>query len=184
MRLFYRLYQRQILSTAAITLLIIWCLTASVLALSKETVFKVLYVTPERIELVGEKSNIADDIFLQNFVSTYVAYCYNYDNKRFIKNLSKCGDFMNPRLWQTKQDELRQIIDGLKKENYTQTTVIEGVPVFLPNGDLRFDVLSTKTSASNQASIKVRITLTVKRIPLYQENMTHYEVQSAKEDLI
>lgn len=91
---------------------------------------------------------------------------------------------MHPRLWKEKQDELRQIIAGLKNESYTQTTIIDGVPVFLPNGDLQFDVLSTKTSPSAQASIKVRITLTLKRIPLYQENMTHYEVQNAKEDLI
>jgi len=184
MRLFYRLYRRQILSTAAIGLLVVWCLTASILALSKETIFNVLYVTPERIELVGESSHVADDIFLQNFISTYVAYCYNYDNKSFVKNLSKCGDFMHPRLWKSKQDELKQIIEGLKKDNYSQTTVIEGVPVFLPNGNLQFDVLSTKTTTSSQASIKVRITLTVKRVPLYQENMTHYEVQNAKEDLI
>lgn len=184
MRLYFQLYRRQIVTITIITLLVLWAVTASLVAIKKDTQYIILSVNRDSVEVLNEADPKLDGVFLQNFIYTYISYCYNYDKARFITNVSKCGDFMNPKLWSAKQSDLKFAIAALEKEKYTLSTIIEGVPQILPSGDIQIDARSTKTSESGQSSMKVRITLRIKKVPFYSENMTHYEVQDAKEEPI
>jgi hypothetical protein len=152
--------------------------------MKKDTQFKVVYIEKDTIQVLKEDDAKLDNVFLQNFIFTYISYCYNYDQTRFISNVSKCGDFMNPRLWASKQSDLKAAYNSISKEKYTLSTIIDGVPQVLPNGDIQIDAKTTKSSDGNQSSMKVRITLKVKKIPFFTENMTHYEVQDVKEEPI
>lgn len=184
MRLYFNLYFRQIFTSALIGILVLWAISASVVAMKKEIQFKILYVSQDNIQVLQENEEKLDNIFLQNFIFTYISYCYNYDKARFIANVSKCGDFMNPKLWASKQTDLKDAFASITKEKYTLATVIDGTPQILPNGNIQIDARSTKTTEVGQSSLKVRITLEIKKVPFYKENMTHYEVQSAKEEPI
>lgn len=184
MKLYLQLYRTQVSIIVIILILFFWATTASLIAVKKETEYVVLAVREDSVTIVDENSETLDNVFLQNFIYTYVSYCYNYDKERFISNVSKCGDFMNPKLWSAKQADLKYAMAALDKEKYILSTTIEGVPQILPNGDIQIDARSSKTTETSQSSLKVRITLRVNKIPFFKENMTRYEVQYAKEEAI
>lgn len=184
MSLYFKLYKAEIFRIVAGAILLMWALTASIIAVKKDLTFKVLYATSDKIEVLDEDSSKLDNVFLQNFIFTYVSYCYNYDRARFAKNVGKCGDFMHPKLWAAKQSELQLAIDEMKRADYTLSTFILNTPQILANGDIQIDVKSTKTNSVGQSTLNIRVTLKVKKIPLLLENMTHYEVQNAKEEII
>ncbi len=184
MNLYYQLYRKQLFIITTISLLALWAITSSIIALKKETEVRILYVEDNSVEVLGGEEPKLKSVFLQNFIAAYIAYCYNYDHSRFVANLEQCGDFMNPRLWTAKQPELTSAKARLDKEQYSLSTIIDRTPVILPNGEIQIDAKSTRTTELNQSVLRVRITLKVKKIPFFSENMTHYEVQDVKEEPI
>lgn len=184
MRLYLSLYYRQFLLGTLIATLALWAITASWKATTAEPRFSIILANEDGIHLIKENDIPTNTAFLQNFILAYVGYCYNYSASTFDHNIRKCGDLMSQALWNEKQSDITRTANSIRSEAFIQSTMISGEPKVQDDGKIVLTVLSSRFEKKDTLNIKVRVHLTIRRIPLREENLYGYEVTNAEENQI
>lgn len=182
-KLYLKLYQKNIFSLLIITLLVCWSISMSVLAFRNQTKILILQVTEDGVFDVSSDENKLDNIFLINFLRAYVGYCYNYDVNSFDKNMSRCSDMMSEKLWNTKKEQISRAVNELKSDKVSYTTSLDKA-LSKPDGSFELNITTTRFYSGGTSDAKVKLTLQITKTKRSVQNPWGYEVQNVQEDII
>lgn len=171
-----KLYQLEIQRWMLTLALLVWGLTASILALQnrKETVLVGIdSLGFARVISTKNDRYVQEELkaFLKEFINRY----YSYSDLTFDQQVGAASDLMNQTLWDQKKTELHELRLKILKEPLEQVSNIETLDL-INEGQVEGVLNLQVTQKLNKKNFKLKVNLSIKANERNQKNPWGYEV--------
>jgi len=172
-----RLYEQEIQRWILCSALLIWALTASVLALQNRKEILVVGISSSGSARIIESK---DDRYIQEelkgFLLSFLEQYFNFDQANFLERVGRASDLMTIELWNQQKAKLAEIQEGLKKEPLKQSATIESLDLI---SDSKVEAILDLHIEQRLAkrNIKIRVTIEVAPHERSAQNPWGYEIK-------
>lgn len=112
---------------AVFSVVIAYCILTTALLMKLKPEPLVIGIDKYGTRIIRDPNDELLKLEKENFVKSFLAQIYNYDQTNFKDRISKGGDYMTRALWTTKGKEFDRIGAQLTTEDLTQIGKIDGV---------------------------------------------------------